>query len=267
LVTGDITEPESLPAGEYSHILHAATDSTFGPTLSPLERYEQIVDGTRHMLDFAVANKVPRFLLTSSGGVYGPQPQSMENIPETYNCIPDPLKAKHTYSLAKRCAEHLCALYQERHGVEVIIARCFTFVGRDLPMDAHFAIGNFIRDALRASEITVMGNGMPIRSYMDQRDLADWLMELLVNGKAGHAYNVGSDFEVSIAELAFLIRDLLAPAKTVRIVGESIADGLRDRYVPSIEKAKDELGLKLNFNLKDAICEAACQYASKFIEV
>lgn len=257
LVGGDIMKPETLPAGDYTHILHAATDSTFGPKLSPLQRYVQIVEGTRHLLDFAVATKTPRFLLTSSGGVYGPQPQEMVQIAEHYNGMPDPLNPQNAYSVAKRCAEHLCALYQECYGLEAIVARCFAFIGRDLPLDVHFAIGNFIRDALTASEISVAGDGTPVRSYMDQRDLAEWLFALLKHGSAGQAYNVGSDEELSIAELAQLVRDQIAPTKNVRIVGAASSNSFRNRYVPCITKARAELGLALRFSLKESIREAA----------
>jgi dTDP-glucose 4,6-dehydratase len=257
LVAGDIQRPETLPAGDYTHILHAATDSTFGPQLTPLQRYDQIVDGTRNILDFAVAQKVKRFLLTSSGGVYGAQPSEMHQLPEGYNGMPDPLSPHHAYSVAKRCAEHLCILYQENYGLETVIARCFAFVGRDLPLDVHFAIGNFMRDALYTPEITVAGDGTPIRSYMDQRDLAAWLFALLQRGEAGQAYNVGSDEMISIRDLAYLVRDLLAPEKSVRIMGTRTPNCFRNRYVPSISKARAELGLELNFSLTNSVQEAA----------
>lgn len=251
---GDILDPQSLPVGGgFTHLLHAATDSTLGPQLMPLQRYKQIVDGARHILDYAVANGIKRFLLTSSGGVYGPQPQGMAQIPESYNGMPDPLNAQHAYSVAKRCAEHLCALYQNRYGMETVIARCFAFVGRDLPLDVHFAIGNFIRDALTGTEIVVAGDGTPVRSYMDQRDLARWLVKLLERGRAGQAYNVGSDVAVTIRHLAHHVRDLLAPEKPVRIAGAPTAQNFRNRYVPSIAKARTELGLDLAHTLDDAI--------------
>ncbi|MNN12643.1 dTDP-glucose 4,6-dehydratase [compost metagenome] len=258
---GDILEPASLPGtGGFTHVLHAAADSTAGPKLSPLQRYTQIVDGTRHLLDYAATHRIPRFLLTSSGGVYGPQPPDMDAICERYNAMPDPLDAAHAYSVAKRCAEHLCALYQQQYGLQVVIARCFAFVGRDLPLDAHFAIGNFIRDALAAPAITVNGDGTPVRSYMDQRDLAHWLDVLLRHGQAGQAYNVGSDAAVTIGELAHLVRDILAPQKPVHIAcGVAAAGNFRNRYVPSIHRARIELGLRLQFTLAQSIRNAAGQ--------
>ena len=256
LVQGDICNPDSLPRGQvFTHVLHAATDSTNGPQLSPLQRYDQIVNGTRNVLDFAVVSGASRFLLTSSGGVYGPQPPDMERIPEDYLGMPDPLNPNNAYSVAKRCAEHLCALYQDQYGLETVIARCFAFVGQDLPLDVHFAIGNFIRDALISPEITVNGDGTPVRSYMDQRDLAQWLCVLLEKGRAGQAYNVGSDIPVTISELAHLIRDMLAPGKPVRFSGDSPSRNFRNRYVPSIEKSFKELSLKCTYSLVESISQ------------
>jgi dTDP-glucose 4,6-dehydratase len=222
-----------------------------------LQHFDQIVNGTRNILELAIASGASRFLLTSSGGVYGTQPPNMGKMPETYCGMPDPLNKDNTYSVAKRCAEHLCALYQDRHGLETVIARCFAFVGRDLPLDVHFAIGNFIRDALTKDEITVGGDGTPIRSYMDQRDLTIWLNKLLESGQSGQAYNVGSDQAITIKDLAYLIRDILAPQKTVRILGQSDVQNFRNRYVPSIQKAITELDLGLEFSLEDSIREAA----------
>ena len=243
-----------------THVVHAAADSTYGDRLSPLQRYDQIVTGTRNMLDFAVANGVKRFLLTSSGGVYGRQPANLERIPEDYMGMPDPMSPASAYGVAKRAAEHLCALYAEQHGLEVVIARCFAFVGQDLPLDVHFAIGNFIRDALWRDEIVVQGDGTAVRSYMDQRDLVDWLLTILERGESGRAYNVGSDEAISIADLAYLVRDTLSPNKRVRILGNAIGNAERNRYVPNVSKAKRELGLGLNFSLREAIVEAARQH-------
>lgn len=258
LVRGDISNIDTLPTGKsFTHIIHAAADSTLGPQQTPLQRYDQIVQGTRNLLDYAVECGARRFLFTSSGGVYGPQPADIERLPETWLGMPDPLNPANAYSLAKRAAEHLCALYMSAHGLETVIARCFAFVGEDLPLDAHFAIGNFIRDALWADEITVSGDGKSIRSYLDQRDLSSWLLALLANGQAGQAYNVGSDQSISLADLAKLVGKILSPAKTVCIVGNVHEPHERSVYVPDISRARAELGLEVTVPLERAIADAA----------
>lgn len=253
---GDVLEYSSLPAdGEFSHILHAATESTVGPSLPSLQRYDEIVDGTRNILDYAVKSKVKRVLLASSGGVYGPQPDSLEKIPENYLGIPDPLDPSSAYSMGKRAAEHLCSLFNERFGLEAVIARCFAFVGKDLPLNAHFAIGNFIYDALHATEINVSGDGSPLRSYMNQADLARWLLRILDAGVAGQAYNVGSDQAIKIADLAYLVRDTLSPSK--KVVFANAANDFKGRnvYIPDISKAQTEMNLSLEVSLLDSLRE------------
>ena len=263
MVQGDICDADSLPWDTlFTHVLHAAADSTAGPLLSPQQRFDQIVGGTRNMLELATACGAQRFLLTSSGGVYGAQPPGMEQIPENCHTLPDPLNGANAYSIGKRMAEHLCALYMQAHNLPIVIARCFAFVGQDLPLDVHFAIGNFIRDAMQSEFITVQGDGSPLRSYLDQRDLAHWLSVMLFNGQAGQAYNVGADQAISIRELAHTVRDLLAPHKPVRVMGASNMTVPRHRYIPCIEKAKAALGLRITIPLGDAIRFAASAHGA-----
>ena len=254
LCAGDVCEPNTLPMGrKFTHVLHAATDSTKGPALDPLRRFAQIVDGTRNVLEFSISAGAGRFLLTSSGAVYGTQPKVLDRIPETWLCGPSSLDATQTYGLAKRAAEHLCVLYGEAHGVDIVIARCFAFVGPDLPLNAHFAMGNFIRDALSSETIHVAGDGTALRSYLEQDDLARWLVALLENGTPGQAFNVGSDEAISVANLAHLVRDVLAPHKPVTIASRPQVDLVRNRYVPDISKARNEMGLSVTVDLAEAI--------------
>jgi UDP-glucuronate decarboxylase len=252
---GDVLIPSTLPQNRNFHyILHAASDSTETAAVTPLDTYRQIVGGTENMLQFASTTGVQRFLFTSSGAAYGPQPDEMHAIPESFNGMPDPLNPINAYGIAKRQAEHLCAQYGNNNNLEIIIARCFAFVGQDLPRNSHFAIGNFIRDALERSEIMVNGNGKPLRSYMHQSDLANWLLTILQRGYSGAAYNVGSNESISLTDLAYLVRDILSPGKQVIVKEDLRADNcFRNRYLPDIAKAKRELGLKLNISLDKSI--------------
>jgi dTDP-glucose 4,6-dehydratase len=252
-IKGDILDASSLlQKKRFTHVIHAAADSTFGPRLTPLEQYDQIVEGTRNVLDCAKDSGASRFLFASSGAVYGRQPGQLDRMPEDWLGIPDPLNPAMAYGVAKRAAEHLCTLYKHAYGLDTIVARCFAFVGPDLPLDAHFAIGNFIHDALKREAIIISGDGTALRSYLYQEDLAQWLVTLLLYGQAGQAYNVGSDQAVSIAELALLVRDELAPSKPVRILGQADEQVERNRYVPATDKARS-LGLTTSVPLQEAI--------------
>ena len=258
LVQGDVCDLNSLPKGQaFTHVLHAATDSTTGPELSPRERFKQIYYGTRNVLDLAISSGAKRFLLTSSGAIYGPQPQGEESLSEDSAIHISVNSADNAYGVGKLAAEHLCALYADEFDLETITARCFAFIGPDLPLDAHFAIGNFVRDALWSDEIIVRGDGSPLRTYLDQYDLANWLLTLLEKGQPGEVYNVGSDEVVSIVDLAHLVRDLMEPNKPVRILGKADPSNARNRYVPDISKALAELGLDVTIPLAESVRRTA----------
>jgi len=250
---GDVRDFE-FPAGSFSHVIHAATEASAKLNAeNSLLMFETIVGGTRRALDFAVQAGVKKFLFTSSGAVYGRQPPDMTHIPEDYTGCPDPLDFRAAYGNGKRAAEMLCCLYARQHGLDPKIARCFAFVGPYLPLDAHFAIGNFIRDGIRGGPIQVNGDGTPYRSYLYADDLAIWLWTILLRGKACIPYNVGSAESLSIGELATTVAQSFAPPVTVKISKAAIAGKPLERYVPDTRRARTYLGLQAWIPLSDAV--------------
>jgi len=251
VLVGDVRTFD-LPDERFSHVIHAATDA--GTRLNeddPLLMVSTIVDGTRRVLDLARRHEVRALLLTSSGAVYGRQPPDLSCIDETFAGAPDPVRAQSAYGEGKRVAEHLCALYHTKFGVPAKIARCFAFIGPGIQLDAQYAIGNFIRDALRGGPIMIKGDGTPYRSYLHTADLAVWLWVILLRATPARPYNVGSETAVTIADLA---QRIAARVGTIVHFADSPASGvLAERYVPCTARARDELGLKLRIDLDDAL--------------
>jgi dTDP-glucose 4,6-dehydratase len=240
-----------FPEGSFSHVIHAGTTSS--APVEPGEMFATIVDGTRRVLEFAATHGTRKLLFVSSGAVYGRQPSDLARVPEDYSGAPDPLDPASAYGEGKRAAELLCALASRKPGLETKIARCFAFVGPHLPLDAHFAIGNFIRDALKGGPIQVSGDGTPYRSYLYAADLAIWLWTILLRGRSCRAYNVGSDNDLCIAEFARLVAGAVDPTARVTILRQPDTQRLPDRYVPSTARAGAELGLQQRIDSPEAV--------------
>ena len=150
-VSGDVRN-FAFPHGNFSHIIHAATDASSRLNQhAPTVMFDTIVAGTRRTLDFALACGATTMLQVSSGAVYGPQPPELSHMSEDYRGVPDVMATTAAYGEGKCAAELHCAAYHRQHGLDVRVARCFAFVGAGLPLDAHFAVGNFLRDALRTA--------------------------------------------------------------------------------------------------------------------
>ncbi len=248
---GDIRSFE-FPQGPFSHIIHAATPASASLNVDhPLLMLDTIVTGTRRVLEFSKHGGAKRLLFTSSGAVYGKQPSDLTHIPEDYQGSPDPMNPRSAYGEGKHFAEHLCALEHAKSGLEIKIARCFAFVGPHLPLDTHFAIGNFIQDGLNGQTIQVGGDGTPFRSYLYAADLMIWLWTILFKGDACRPYNVGSDQAISIGELAKQVAHL--SGVEVKIAKKPAPNQPVERYVPSTKRAFSELGLKTRIPLKESL--------------
>ncbi len=243
-----------FPEGEFSHIIHAATSVRAKLNdEGALLMFDTIVEGTKYTLDFAAHCHARKFLLTSSGAVYGKQPSDMTHVPEDYCGAPDPACPSSAYGEGKRAAELLCALYSKKYGIETKIARCFSFVGPYLPLDIHYAIENFIRDGLNGGPIQVNGDGTPYRSYLYAADLAIWLWTILFKGESCRAYNVGSEDAISITEMAHEVAASFSNLPKVVITKSPVPGRPAERYVPSVKKARESLELNSWVSLKEAL--------------
>lgn len=256
-IRGDVRFFE-FPSGKFDYVIHAATEASAKLNeVNPQEMLDAIIGGTGRVLNFAAQAGVKKLLLTSSGAVYGKQPAQITHVSEDYLGAPDPLLPGSAYGEGKRVSEHMCVVHARQHGYEVKIARCFAFIGPHLPLDTHFAIGNFIRDAMLGGTINVAGDGTPMRSYLYASDMTVWLWTLLFQATTGRAYNVGSDAEISIHDLAKAVCAALGAKAPVSVRKQADPNSMISRYVPSITKAIDGLGLRVRVSLVQGILKTA----------
>jgi nucleoside-diphosphate-sugar epimerase len=252
-ISGDICE-FVFPDVPLHYIIHAATEASVSLNLEqPLLMYDTIVDGTRHVLELARSKNVEAVLHTSSGAVYGQQPSDITHISESDKLCPDIYAKNAAYGEGKRVAEMLSSFYYHQYGIRSKIARCFAFVGPYLPLDGYFAIGNFINDTLNGRPISINGDGTPYRSYMYASDLIIWLLTLLLKGEPCKPYNVGSDEDLTIARLAQLVVEIGDQGNDIAIAVKPDPNKQPQRYVPSVNLAKNELNLKVKVSIQDSI--------------
>ena len=263
-VAGDVRE-FVFPAGSFPFVIHAAAEaSARAKREAPQEMFDVIVAGTRRVLDFAGQAGSRKILLISSGAVYGRLPPELARVPEDFAGAPDPLRLDSAYGVAKRAAEHMTVVHADRHGSEAKIARGFAFVGPHLPLDGEFAIGNFVRDALRGGSIRVAGDGTPFRSYLYGADLAVWLWTILFRGAAARAYNVGSSRELTIFELANEVSAVFGGRIAVQVAQPAPRGHAPSRYVPSVDRARLELALEDRIAIRESIARTVEWYRPIF---
>ena len=257
LVEGDIRS-FAFPDGEVTHVLHMATETNVGlSSRMPTLEFDTAVEGTRRVLALAGAKSPRGVLYTSSGAVYGAQPPEVPRVPEDAPLAPPAHDARAAYAHGKRAAEFLCAAANAESGLGVRIARLFAFVGPFLPLDAGYAVGNFLRDALAGEPIRISGDGTPRRSYLYAADLAWWLWTILLAGEPARPYNVGSDADLSVRELAHAVSRTLGHTAGVEVAGTPEPGAPARRYVPDLGRAREELGLSVAVSLEDGVRRTA----------
>ena len=210
--------------GNVDMIIHTATPASAQLNAeNPAEMLRINVEAMKSVLKYADNNQP--LLFTSSGAVYGTQPQTVSHIPEGI-IRPNPLAGQlNAYARGKQIAEQLCREAGNIGQCSPIIARLFAFGGEYLPRDTHFAIGNFIQNALDRQPIAIQGDGRARRSYLYGADMATWLWSALTHGgdQDAEPFHIGSEHSVSILELAQTVAE---------VSGEVLS------YVPEITVAK-----------------------------
>lgn len=241
-IYGDISKLKKIPYADY--VIYCVINSNFKEDFKGVCNYNNLAQ------KYHLKSKI---LYTSSGAIYGQQPKNLQQLKENYflkhKRINFKNKNKNDYSLIKLKNEEV---FNKLSNLEIktSIARCFAFVGKYLPRDSNFAVGNLIQNILNKKDLEIKSDYYVIRSYMHAHDLARWLLKIVKNSNVKcPIYNVGSDKAVKIQDLAYI----LSKKYNLNLKLKKIKLSIEDKYVPSIQKAKKELKLRLKYNSLDAV--------------
>lgn len=255
-IRGDICN-FTFPDGTFDYVVHAATETSKRLTTNDnTTELHSMIEGTKRVLEFARTSEVTKMLFTSSGAVYGPHYGDILGMTEDCVVRLDSMDLSASYAIGKRVSEHLCLLHSLSSGCHISIARCFAFVGPHLPLDQNYAIGNFIRDGLNGKPLQITGNDQAVRSYLHAADLMIWLWTILFRSKGCRAYNIGSSNAITIANLAYEVATAMGQTFSIP-VSSQLRDENASVYVPNVDRAFNELGLKQHISLPEAIKRTA----------
>lgn len=240
-VAGDLRAMPIEGWGRLDGIVHAAADAL--PNSENGDALEVACLGTERLLETARRGGARRVLYVSSGAVYGALARPAREE--------DALRPLGAYAQAKVLSERLCLDWGRRFpACGVAVARCFAFAGPWLPLD-RFAVGNFLRDRAAGRPIVIHGDGMDVRSYLYPTDMVAWLWTMLMRGRPGGIYNLGSDDGHTLADVARLVSGGEA---TVHVEGDpSYGNASRKLYLPDVSLARRELGLAVTVPLPEAV--------------
>lgn len=258
IIESNLLDKQSIKSN-FDFLIHMATttaDETFKGE-SNEKKINTLEIGTRNIIELAIKSKIKKVLFTSSGVVYGST--NTNKIKE--NDYSGNIHKENNSGLAqgKLLAEKIIEDKCSEHNINYKIARCFSFIGPYLPLDIHYAIGNFINDAVKTNSIVLKSDGKSYRSYLYIADTIIWLLKLLISNQEG-LFNVGSEKKIMIYDLANLVKDIIAPSKEVIINTQGNLDEgnfKRDIYIPSTLKIRKSLQVKEWTPLHDSILKTA----------
>lgn len=233
-ILGDISKIKKLPYADY--IIYCVISKNLSNDEKSVKNYIQLAK------KFHRGSKV---LYTSSGAIYGKQSLNIRGFSEKY--YPKPLNHKSIirkkYAITKYKNEKLFNSLNKEN-INVIITRCFAFVGKSLPLNKNFVIGNLIKNIVEKKKLVIKSDKKVLRSYMFADDLAHCLLKLTLSNKTNfNLYNIGSEDKIDIRQLAYkLAKKYKLETKIKKIKNKS----KHDTYIPNILKFRKEF----NYNKK-----------------
>jgi dTDP-D-glucose 4,6-dehydratase len=206
--------------------------------------------GTYKALEIARRNDAT-FLYTSSSEVYGHA--EVIPTPEEYWGKVNPTGVRSCYDESKRFSEALAMSYYREYGLDVRIQRPFNVYGPRLREDGTYGrvVSRFVVQALRGEDLTVFGDGSQTRAFLYVDDWVDATLRMLRENVKGEVFNIGSDREVKILDLARTIISLTGSRSGIKFLPPRVDDP--PRRAADITKARRRLGWEPRVSLEEGL--------------
>lgn len=272
----DVSEPLPAGIGAFQFIIHAAGIAS--PTYyraHPVETMDANVTGLRHLLDYWRRQKdegreVGGFLFLSSSEIYGDPEPGRIPTPESYRGNVSCTGPRACYDESKRFGETLCVTYARHFQLPVRIVRPFNNYGPGLKITDRRVVSDFARDVFANRDIALYSDGLPTRTFCYIADAIVGYYKILVHGRDGEAYNIGTDGpEISMLDLARRMAGIASElfGYNGQVVHRQVPtmDYLTDnpsRRCPMIAKARTEVGYNPGVSLEDGLRRSLIWYSA-----
>lgn len=218
--------------------------------------------GTIDLLDFARNQPTPaRTLIASSSEVYGKGSRSP--FAEGDDVVYGPTTiARWSYGMSKALDEHLALAHSRASGMPIVVTRFFNTVGPRQVGSYGMVLPRFVAAALAGEPLMIHDNGEQTRCFCDVRDVVEVLPRLLAEPAClGRVFNVGSDTEITIRQLAETVISTLRSSSSTRFIPyeRAFPDGFEDlpRRRPDLSRVREAIGFAPRITLEQTILDVA----------
>jgi dTDP-glucose 4,6-dehydratase len=248
----DLADSPTL-TNHFDFVFHSAQAPTYNKGIeSNFHELQRVLTSCLHIGQLTAKNRA-RLIYLSSGAYYGATHCPDDGFKETDLPLIDENQKRNLYCQSKIVCESLLTQLAEENDFGLQIARCFSFVGPQLPLDLPYAASTLFNQIQNGRNLELQGDGSPIRSYMHTADFAIWMIHLMFNPKPADLFNIGSNEPTSIKHLAQTLAGLTtkeAP-KFERKANSSV--GASSIYFPNTSKIQKELKVPNCLPLKQGL--------------
>lgn len=203
---------------KYNYIFHAASPSSPKLFKSPIEVLTPNIIGTIELLKFAENNHLDKFIYFSTTAVSGHVDDKLRPISEDIYGSLDPTAVENCYLESKRMGENICVAWFKQKNIPIQIVRPAHTYGPGIKLSDGRVHADFISSVVKNKDIILHSNGNSIRNFCYIADFIIGLFYVLFKGKNGHAYNVSSEEEYTVKDIANLLVKKIFKQKKLKVI-------------------------------------------------